>query len=46
MVTTLSTKAELLAISQTGQEVIYLSHLIKVPKLLLPEVFTIEYDNK
>ena len=45
-VTTSSTEAELLAISQTAKEAIYFSRLIKALSLPLPEVRTIEYDNK
>ena len=44
-VTTLSTKAELLAISQTGKEAIYLSHLMQALNLIIPEVLTIECNN-
>ena len=46
IVTTLSTEAELLAISQTAKEAIYLSRLMKALKLFLPEALTIECDNK
>lgn len=44
-VTTSSTEAELLAVSQTAKEAIYLSRLMKALKLVLPEAFTIECDN-
>ena len=46
MVTTLSIEVELLAISQTAKEAIYLSHLMKALMLFLPEVFTIKCNNK
>ena len=42
----LSTEAELLAISQTAKEVIYLSRLMKPLILQLSEILTIECDNK
>ena len=45
-VTTSSTEAELLAISQTAKEAIYLSRLMKALTLCLPEVLTIECNNK
>lgn len=45
-VTTSSTEAELLAISQTAKEAIYLSRLMKALTLVLPEAFTIESDNR
>lgn len=45
-VTTLSIKAELLAISQTAKEAIYLSCFMKALQLFLPEVFIIECNNK
>ena len=45
-VTTSSTETELLAISQTAKEAIYLSRLMKALKLFLLEVLTIEYNNK
>ena len=44
-VTTLSTEAELLAISQTAKEAIYLSHLMQALNLVIPEALTIECDN-
>ena len=44
-VTTSSTEAELLAISQTAKETIYLSRLMKALTLLIPEALTIECDN-
>lgn len=44
-VTTSSTEAELLAISQTAKESIYLSRLMKTLTLSLPEALTIECDN-
>ena len=44
-VTTSSTEAELLAVSQTAKKAIYLSRLIKSLILILPEALTIEYDN-
>ncbi len=44
-VTTLSTEAELLAISQTAKEAIYLSHLMQTLKLVILESLTIECDN-
>lgn len=46
IVTTSSTKAELLAISQTAKEAVYLSRLVKVLTLVLPEALTIECNNK
>lgn len=45
-VTTLSTKAELLAVSQTAREAIYLSRLMKALTLVLPEVLTVDCDNQ
>ncbi len=44
-VTTLSTEAEILAISQTAKEAIYLSRLMQALKLVIPEALTIECDN-
>ena len=44
-VTTSSTEAELLAISQTAKESIYLSRLMKALNLAVPEPLTIECDN-
>ena len=44
-VTTSSTEAELLAISQTAKEAIYLSRLMQALNLVIPEVLTIECDN-
>ena len=44
-VTTSTTEAELLAVSQTARETIYLSRLMKALKLVLPEALTIECDN-
>ena len=45
-VTTSSTEAELLAISQTAKEAIYLSRLMQALKLVIPEALTIECDNE
>ena len=45
-VTTSSTEAELLAVSQTAKEAIYLSRLMKSLTLILPEALTIECDNQ
>ena len=45
MVTTSSTETELLAISQTAKEAIYLSRLMKALKLSIPKAFTIKCDN-
>ena len=45
-VTTSSTEAELLAVSQTAREAIYLSRLMKTLTLVLPEALTIECDNR
>ena len=45
-VTTSSTEAELLAISQTAKEAIYLSRLMEALTLFFPEPLTIECDNK
>lgn len=44
-VTTSSTEAELLAISQTAKEAIYLSRLMQALNLIIPEALTIECDN-
>src|SRR5438045_4380837 len=44
-VTTSSTEAELLALSQTAKETIYLSRLLKALSLELNEPLTIECDN-
>ena len=44
-VTTSSTEAELLAISQTAKELIYLSRLMKAPSLTVPKPLTIKCDN-
>lgn len=44
-VTTSSTEAELLAISQTAKETIYLSRLMKALTLHIPEALTVECDN-
>ena len=44
-VTTSSTEAKLLAISQTAKESIYLSRLMKALHLTVPEPLTIECDN-
>ena len=44
-VTTSSTEAELLAISQTAKESIYLSRLMKALNLTVPQPLTIECDN-
>ena len=46
MVTTLSTEAELLAISQEAKKAIYLSRKMKVLTLFLPKLLIIKYDNK
>ena len=46
MITTLSIKAKLLTISQTTKKAIYLSRLMTSLTLFLPEVLTIECDNK
>jgi hypothetical protein len=45
-VTTSSTEAELLALSQTAKETIYLSRLMKALSLELDEPLTIECDNR
>lgn len=42
---TSSTEAELLAISQTANESIYLSRLMKALTLVIPEALTVECDN-
>ncbi len=44
-VTTLSTEAEILAISQTAKEAIFYSCLMQALNLVIPEALTIEYDN-
>ncbi len=44
-VTTLPTEAELLAISQTAKEAIYLSRLMQAFNLVILEALTIECDN-
>lgn len=44
--TTLSTKLELLVISQLRKEVIYLFYLIKALKLFLLEILTIKCNKK
>ena len=44
-VTTSLTEAELLAISQTAKELIYLARLIKALNLTIPETLTIKCDN-
>ncbi len=44
-VTTSSTEAELLSISQTAKEAIYLSCLIQARNLVILEALTIECDN-
>ena len=44
-VTTSSTEAKLLAISQTAKKAIYLSSWMQALKLVIPEALTIEYDN-
>ena len=44
-VTTSSTEAELLAISQTAKEAIYLSCLMQALNFVIPEALTIECDN-
>lgn len=43
--TTSSTEAELLAVSQTAREAIYMSRLSKALKLSIPEALTIDCDN-
>jgi hypothetical protein len=45
-VTTSSTEAELLALSQTAKESIYLSHLLKVLSIEIDEPLAIECDNR
>ena len=45
-VTTSSTKAELLALSQTAKKSIYLSHLLKALSIELDKLLTIECDNR
>jgi hypothetical protein len=45
-VTTSSTEAELLALSQTAKESIYLSHLLKALSIELDEPLAIECDNR
>jgi Reverse transcriptase (RNA-dependent DNA polymerase)/GAG-pre-integrase domain len=45
-VTTSSTEAELLALSQTAKEAIFLSRLLKALKLRLDEPLTIQCDNR
>jgi hypothetical protein len=45
-VTTSSTEAKLLALSQTAKELIYLSHLLKALSLELDEPLAIECDNR
>ncbi len=44
-VTTLFTEVELLAISQTAEEAIYLFRLMQTLNLVIPEAPTIECDN-
>ncbi len=44
-VTTSSTEAELLAISQTANDAIYFSRLMQALNLVIPEALTIECDN-
>ena len=44
-ITTSSTEAQLLAISQTAKEAIYLSRLMTALKLTIPKALTIECDN-
>ncbi len=44
-VTTPSTEAELLAISQTAKEAIYFSRLMQALNFDIPEALTMEYDN-
>ena len=44
-ITTSSTEAELLAISQTAKEAIYLSRLMQTLNLVIPEALTIQFDN-
>lgn len=44
-VITLSTEADLLAISQTAKEIIYLFRLMKALTLHIPEALTVERDN-
>lgn len=45
-VITFSTKAKLLAISQTAKEAIYLSRLMQALKFVIFEALTVECDNK
>ncbi len=45
-VSTSSTEAELLAISQTAKEAIYLSRLMQALNLVIPEALIIEFDNE
>jgi hypothetical protein len=45
-VTTLSTEAELLAISQTAKEAIFISCLFKALTLELNEPLVLQYDNR
>lgn len=44
-VTTSSTEAELLALSQTAKEAIFVSRLLKAIMLRLDEPLVVEYDN-
>ncbi len=45
-ITTLSTEAELLAISQTAKEAIYLFCLMEALNLFIPEALIIKCDNR
>ncbi len=45
IVTTSSSEAELLAILQTAKEAIYLFRLMQALKLVIPQAFTIGFDN-
>lgn len=45
MVIILSTKAEFLAISQRAKEAIYLSYLMQVLNLIIPQAFIVECNN-
>ena len=44
-ITTLSIEAEILSISQTAKEAIYLSRLMQPLNLVIPEAVTIEFDS-
>lgn len=45
IVTLLSTKVEILAISQTTKEIIYLFYLMQAFNFIISEVLIIEYNN-